>query len=100
VNTSRSLKTIFILGCVSTFLTAVLIPQSEGYGNFVATIVFIFLSPFLLVYCIHAFRAGEIEIKSISVKRSDSPRGFWFGIVIYSAFAIFTLSTLFWQAYT
>ena len=100
LNTSRLLKTIFILGCTSTFLTAILIPLTEGYGDFVATVVFIFLCPFLLIYCIHAFKIGEIEIKSFTVKRSDSPGGFWFGIVIYSTFAISVLSIMFWRTYT
>ena len=100
LNTSRLLKTIFILACISTFLTAILVPQSEGYGDLVATVAFIFLCPFLLVYCIHAIRIGEIEIKIITVKRSESPESFWFGILLYSVLSISILSILFWQTYT
>ena len=100
MNTSRLLKTIFILGCVFTLLAFVFTPRIEGYGDFVATIAFLFLCPFLLVYCLHAVKNGEIEIKSITVKRSESPEGFWCGIVMYAAFSIFTLCTLIWQAYT
>lgn len=100
MNTSRLLKIIFILGCLATLLGLVFTPQTDGYGDFVATIVFIFLCPFLLVYCVHAVKNGEIEVKSITVKRSESPSGFWFGIFIYATFSIFTLCTLIWQAYT
>jgi hypothetical protein len=100
VNTSRLLKTIFILGCLATLTALVFTPQSEGYGNFVAKIFIIFLCPFLLVYCVHAIKNGEIELSSITVKRSESPAGFWFGIAIYATFSIFTLYTLIWQTYT
>ena len=101
LNTSRLLKTIFILGCISTFLTAIIIPQSEGYyGDFVGLIIFIFLCPFLLVYCIHAIKTGEIEVKQLTVKRSESPGYFWLGIMIYFLFSICILSIFFERTYT
>ncbi|MBG9993329.1 MULTISPECIES: hypothetical protein [unclassified Pseudoalteromonas] len=100
LDTSRLLKTIFILGCTCTLLAFVFTPQAEGYGNFIATIVFLFLCPFLLIYCIHSIKMGEIEIKSITVKRSDSPGGFWFGIFIYATFSTFIMYSLIWQTYT
>lgn len=99
LNTSRLLKTIFILGCIVTFLVFLFTPQSEEFGDFVATIVFLFLGPFLLVYCIHAVKTGEVEIKSITVKRTDSPGCFWFGIFTYATFSICILCTLIWQTY-
>jgi hypothetical protein len=101
LNTSRLLKTIFILGCISTLLTAILIPQSEEYyGNFVGLIIFIFLCPFLLVYCIHAIKTGEIEVRSFTVKRSESPGYFWFGILLYLLFSIYILIIMFQRTYT
>jgi len=100
LNTSRLLKTIFLLGCIFTFLAFVFTPQSEGFGDFVAFIVFLFLSPFLLVYCLHAVKTGEIEIKAITVRRSESPGCFWLGIVTYATFSIFVLFTLIWNTYT
>ena len=100
LNTSRLLKTIFLLGCIFTFLVFVFTPQYGGFGDFVAIIAFLFLCPFLLVYCIHAVKTGEIKVKSITVKRCESPGCFWFGIVIYATFSIFVLCTLIWNTYT
>ncbi|KMT64950.1 hypothetical protein XM47_11565 [Catenovulum maritimum] len=100
MNTSRLLKTIFSLGCVTTLLALVFTPKSEGYGEFIATVFFVFLCSFLLVYCLHALKNGEIEVKSITVKRTESPVVFWFWVVIYAIFSIFTLCTLILQAYT
>lgn len=100
LNTSRLLKTVFLLGCIFTFLVFLFTPQSEGFGDFVAIIALLFLYPFLLVYCIHAVKTGNIKVKSITVKRSESPGCFWFAIVIYATFSIFVLCTLIWNTYT
>jgi hypothetical protein len=97
---SRLLKTVFIIGCVATISAAILAPKLEGYGDFVAQIFLVSLSLLSLTYCLYAFNAGEVEVKGVSSKRSESPGYYWFGMLIYLSFSIAMLSITFVQLYT
>lgn len=100
INLPRLLKTIFVLGCVTTLLVALLVPKYEGYGDIVAIPFLVFLSSFLFVYSFHAYDVGEVEIQQFTVKQKESPNLYWCMLILYFISSITFLVVMFWHAYT
>lgn len=100
MNHSRLLKTTAVIGVGATICAAIIAPQVEGYSDFVSLIAFVSLSLFLLVYCLYAFKAGEIEVRGFVSKKEESPKLYWFGMLIYLVFSVAILSISFHQQYT
>lgn len=73
---------------VIILIAAFVTPQTEGYGNSVASVAVLALSGHWLTHNVIAFRFNQIDLKGFVVKRDDKPSTFWLALFAKAVFSI------------
>jgi len=99
----RIYKVFSVVLVLSILFTAVFTPNISGYEGFLAAVFISLTVLFCPIYCLYAYNIGEIMVYNITVKRCESPLGFWAAVAMYLILSIvflFMLFMLFMQPYT
>jgi hypothetical protein len=100
MNYSRLHKIVFIALLVTLAIAFPFAINLDGSGDFFSSLIFISLSLYLPIYCLAAYKIGEIELRGPIVKRSESPFYYWLIMYLYLLFSTAFLFVILSRWYT
>jgi hypothetical protein len=100
MNYSRLHKLVFWVLLVTLVIAFPFAIKVDESANFFGLLVIISMSLYFPVYCLAAYKSGEIETRGPKVKRSESPFYYWFSMWFYLVTSFTFLLIIIVQQYT